>query len=163
MEEANCFLLFLKGRRMKELTEVEEVKLTYKNKSKACDRPKITCAEDAYRIFLSVWDEDQIELLEESKALFLDKKLGLMSVASISKGGFSETTIDLRLIFAIALKRRASSFILAHNHPSGILTPSRPDIQLTRQFQAAGKIMRIPLEDHLIITKDSFYSIVSER
>ncbi|MDW3210292.1 MAG: JAB domain-containing protein [Reichenbachiella sp.] len=141
---------------------IEEVKLTYRNKLKAHERPKITCAKDAYEIFLESWDQDQIELIEECKAMFLDRQLRLMSIASISKGGLSETTVDLRLVFAIALKRRANSFILAHNHPSGNLKPSKADIHLTEQFYKAGKLLRIDLEDHLIVTNDGFYSILSE-
>lgn len=141
---------------------VEEVKLTYKNKLKASDRPKIRCAEDAYEVFMDNWDHDQIELLEECKAIFLDRQSRLMSIASISKGGYSGTIVDLRIVFAIALKRRADNFILAHNHPSGNLKPSPPDIAMTRQFYKAGMLMNIKLEDHLILTKDGFFSIMSE-
>ncbi|MEQ8470021.1 MAG: JAB domain-containing protein [Marinoscillum sp.] len=142
--------------------QIEEVKLTYKNKIRAKDRPKITCAKDAYDLFIKSWDDTQIELVEEAKAMFLDRQLRLMSISSISKGGFSETVVDLRLVFAIALKRRASGIIIAHNHPSGSLRPSRADIALTNQFQKAGEILRIPLEDHLIITKEAYHSIMSE-
>lgn len=142
--------------------QIEEVKLTYRNKVLAKHRPKVTCAEDAYKIFLNNWDRDQLELLEESKALFLDRSLHVMSIASISKGGFSETLVDIRHVFSIALKRRAQGIILAHNHPSGSLTASRADIHLTKQFEEAGKLLRIPLEDHLIITGESFSSIMTE-
>ncbi|MEQ9230596.1 MAG: JAB domain-containing protein [Cyclobacteriaceae bacterium] len=138
------------------------MKLVYRNKLKACDRLKITCPEDAYKVFLDSWDIDQIELLEECKAMFLDRQLRVMSLASISKGGLNGTVVDLRLVFAMALKRRANSFILAHNHPSGNLRPSQADIQLTIQFQQAGKLMQIELEDHLIITKDGYTSINTE-
>ena len=142
--------------------QIEEVKLTYRNRTKANERPRISCAKDAYDIFLKTWDQDQIELLEECKAMFLDRRLGLMSIASISKGGLAGTIVDLRLVFAIALKRRAHSIVLAHNHPSGNLSPSRADIQLTQNFIKAGEVMNIHLEDHLIITNDGFTSIVSE-
>jgi len=141
---------------------IEEVKLTYKNKISAKHRHKITSSKDAYEILLKTWDQDQIELLEECKALFLDRQLRVMSIASISKGGFSGTVVDLRIVFAIALKRRADSLILAHNHPSGNLRPSDADIRLTRSFQDAGNIMGILLQDHLVVTKEAFTSIVSE-
>ncbi|MDW3191270.1 MAG: JAB domain-containing protein [Cytophagales bacterium] len=139
---------------------IEEVKLTYRNKLKASDRPKITGAQDAYKVFLQSWDFDQIDLLEECKAMFLDRQLRVMSLASISKGGFNGTVVDLRIVFAMALKRRANSLILAHNHPSGNLKPSHRDISLTRNFVAAGKIMKIEVEDHLVITRDGFHSII---
>jgi len=142
-----------------QMSLIEEVKLTYRNKLKASDRPKIGCGEDAYKVFLQAWDLDQIDLLEECKAMFLDRSLRVMSLATISKGGFSGTVVDLKLIFSIALKRRANSLILAHNHPSGNLRPSRQDISLTRNLVAAGQIMQIEVQDHLIITRDGFYSI----
>lgn len=142
--------------------QIEEVKLTYKNKLKARDRPKITSPEDAYKVFIKSWDHDQIELLEECKAMFLDRQLRVMSIASISKGGLSGTVVDLRLVFAMALKRRANSLILAHNHPSGNLRPSHADIDLTKRFCHAGKILQIELEDHLIVTSDGYCSIISE-
>jgi len=141
--------------------QIEEVKLVYRNKTKANDRPRIITPETAYKAFMQCWDMDQIELIEECKTMFLDRGMRLMSIASISKGGFSETVVDLRLVFALALKRRANSIILAHNHPSGTLMPSQADINLTKQFTQAGLIMRIPLEDHLIITPESYTSILS--
>lgn len=143
--------------------KIEEVKLTYKNKVQANERPKITCAEDAYQAFLKSWDHDQIELIEEFKAMFLDRQLRLMSIASISKGGFSETSVDLRVVFAIALKRRADRIIIAHNHPSGNLKPSQADINLTQQFLKAGKLMRLDVVDQLIVTNQGYYSIVNEQ
>ncbi|WP_421896347.1 JAB domain-containing protein [Marinoscillum sp.] len=142
--------------------KIEEVKLTYRNKLKAHERPKVSCADDAYKIFLKHWDQDQLALLEECKAMFLDRQLRVMSLASISKGGFSGTIVDLRIVFAIALKRRANSFILAHNHPSGSLRASQADIMLTEQFQTAGKLMNIPMDDHLIITNEGFSSILHD-
>lgn len=141
---------------------IEEVKLTYRNRVKAANRPRITCAKDAYDVFLANWDKDQIDLLEECKAMFLDRQLRVMSLASISKGGLNGTVVDLRLVFAMALKRRANSLILAHNHPSGNLKASQADINLTKQFRSAGKLLQIDLEDHLIITKDGYCSIMSE-
>lgn len=141
---------------------VEEVKLIYRNKTKADQRPEIREARQAHKMFLNIWDLDQIELVEESKALFLDCRKRLMSYASISKGGLSATVVDLRVVFAIALKRRADSIILAHNHPSGHLTPSKADIRLTKEFRKAGELLKIPLLDHLIISREGHYSILHD-
>ncbi len=142
--------------------KIEEVKLTYRNKLKANERPKITHADDAYQAFLKSWDQDQIELIEEFKAMFLDRQLRIMSIASISKGGFTDTSVDLRVVFAIALKRRADRLIIGHNHPSGSLKPSQADINLTEQFVEAGKLMRLEVVDHLIITNDGFSSVIHD-
>lgn len=144
------------------LSQFEEVQLVYRNRTPASDRPKINSPQKAYDILLKNWDMDQIDLVEECKVLLLDRSLKLMSISSISKGGMSGTVVDPKVVFSTALKRRASSIILAHNHPSGNLQPSHADIQLTRNFIAAGKILQIPLEDHLIITKEGFNSIVTD-
>lgn len=137
----------------------EEVKLVYHNKVKAADRPKANSPEKAYKILLDSWDMTQIHLLEEFKVLLLDNQLRLMSIAPISKGGITGTLVDPRVVFAIALKRRASRIILAHNHPSGIMEPSNADIQMTKQFAKLGKLHHIEIEDHLIISEDEYYSL----
>lgn len=91
--------------------------------------------------------------------LLLDNRLRLMSISSISKGGMAGTVVDPRIIFSIALKRRAHRFILVHNHPTGTLQPSKADVQLTKQIYSLGEMMQIRLDDHLIITEDGYYSI----
>lgn len=141
------------------ITKFEEVSLVYRNKVKARDRLHVKSAKDAYHIFREHWDKDQINLVEECKILLLDRQLKLMSIADVSKGGFSETVVDPRVVFSIALKRRAHRIILAHNHPSETLNPSKSDIKLTKEFMQIGEMLRIPIEDHLIITQDDYISI----
>ncbi len=144
-------------------TKYEEVQLVYRNKTKACDRPSIKSAQDAYMILLTSWNADEINLLEECKILLLDNQLRLMSIASISKGGVSGTIVDPKIVFSIALKRRANRIILAHNHPSGSLKPSKADIRLTREFIRAGALLQIPIEDHIIITQDDYCSLMRDH
>lgn len=140
----------------------EEVQLIYRNKTKAKDRPNITSPDAAYKILLDSWDKDQISLLEEAKILLLDNSLKLMSIASVSKGGLTGTVVDPRIVFAIALKRRASCFILCHNHPTGNLKPSESDLSLTKKFVEAGKLLNINVQDHLIITQNNYLSLANE-
>ncbi len=144
-------------------TKFEEVRLVYRNKMKAKDRPKIKCVQDAFNVLYSSWDKDQICIVEECKLLLLDNQLRLMSLASISIGGMTEAIVDPRVVFATALKRRAHSIILAHNHPTGNLEPSREDIRLTDRMTSLGEMMRISLHDHLILTHEGFRSIVSNE
>jgi len=61
-----------------------------------------------------------------------------------------------------ALQRKASSLVIVHNHPGGNLTPSSPDIEITRHIVQAGRILGIRLLDHLIITADTYYSLKDE-
>ena len=118
--------------------------------------------QDAYKILTENWDMDQINLVEECKILLLDNKLRLMSIAEISKGGLTETIVDPRIVFSIALKRRANRIILAHNHPSNNVNPSKADIKLTKEFIQIGKLLRIEIADHLIVTENDFSSMATE-
>jgi len=143
-------------------SKFEEVQLVYSNKTLAKDRPHVKTPEEAYEIFLQNWDMEQIGLLEEAKILLLDNSMRLMSVSSISRGGMTEAIVDPRVIFAIALKRRAHAIILAHNHPTGNMKPSQADLQLTKRLVASGQVLRIPLQDHLIISNEQYYSMAVE-
>ncbi len=143
--------------------QVSEIKLVYKSKTKAKERPQITSSRDAYWTMESNWS-DQIGLLEEFNVLLLDRSNRAMAICPISKGGVSGTVVDLKIVFAAALKGRASSIILAHNHPSGNLKPSQADIELTRKFKKAGEILDISVLDHLILSPDGdYYSFADEN
>ena len=143
-------------------TKFEEVRLVYHNKIRAADRPSVKSPGEAYEILRESWDMGQINLLEECKVLLLDRQLKLMSIASISKGGMSGAFVDPKVVFSIALKRRAHKIILAHNHPSGTLEPSSADLKLTKQLMMAGKALQLPLEDHLIVTQDHYCSLFND-
>ena len=139
--------------------KVTEVELVYRNRQKPEDRPKIRDPESAYKILLASWNMNRIELVEEFKILLMDRAHTCLGVSSISSGGMSYCIVDPKIIFATALKARASSIILAHNHPSGNLKPSDADIALTRKLQEGGKLLEISVPDHLIITPYRFYSM----
>ena len=80
----------------------------------------------------------------------------------ISRGGVTGTVVDTKIIFKAAVENYASSIIICHNHPSGNLKPSDADIKITKNIKEAGKIMEIPLADHLIITDEGYYSFADE-
>lgn len=86
----------------------------------------------------------------------------MLGIYEVSSGGISGTVVDLRLIFAAALKANAVSLIMIHNHPSGQIKPSEADKQITRKVKEAGRILDIALLDHLIITPDIYYSFADE-
>ena len=136
--------------------KVAEIQLVYKNRVKAKDRPQIRDSRDAYWVFESNWGI-QMGLVEEFNILLLDSSNRVMSLCHISKGGTTGTIVDLKIVFAAALKGRASSIILAHNHPSGNLRPSQADIELTRKFEQAGKLLGIQVLDHLILSPEGGY------
>ncbi len=117
---------------------------------------------DAYKIFMDNWNLDRIEMAEEFKALLLNRANKALGVVLISSGGVSGTVVDMRMIFSSAIKANASSLILCHNHPSGNLKPSDTDSALTTKIKKAGAILEVQLLDHLIITKEGFYSFADE-
>ncbi|MGO4770884.1 RadC family protein [Flavobacterium sp. W22_SRS_FK3] len=141
---------------------VSEIELSYKTRVKAIDRPKITSSVEAYNITMQLWNANTIEFFEESKILLLNNSNKVLGVYTISSGGISGTLVDLRLIFAAALKANATGIILIHNHPSGQLIASEADKAITRKVKEAGSILEITLLDHLIITNESYFSFADE-
>lgn len=76
-----------------QLTRVSEVTIAYRPKFKASERPKVTCANDAYEIFINQWDKGIIELLEEFKVMLLNRHNKVLGFASISVGGIEQTVV----------------------------------------------------------------------
>lgn len=83
----------------------------------------------------------------------------VLNVHEISRGLLNASPIHPREVFAPAIADRAAAIILVHNHPSGNLTPSREDLAITRQMVEAGKILDIPVLDHLIVTAKGWLSL----
>ena len=108
-----------------------------------------------------VWS-DKLQHVEETYILLLNRANKALGYSKISLGGISGTVVDTKIVFQTALKANASSVILCHNHPSGNLKPSEADIKITKVIKDAGKIMDIPLVDHIIITDEGFYSFADE-
>lgn len=95
---------------------------------------------------------------EEFWVLLLNKRLQLQKKQRISSGGLSATVADVRMILKLAISENAHSLILAHNHPSGSLEPSKADLDLTKKVKESAALMDIQLQDHVIITTKGFYS-----
>lgn len=95
---------------------------------------------------------------EEFWMLLLDRANRLMHRERISMGGMHGTVADPKAIFRLALERRASSLVMAHNHPSGQLRPSEEDIKLTKKLVEGGRLMDISVLDHVIVTQGGWYS-----
>jgi DNA repair protein RadC len=142
-------------------SEVAEITLSYHGRiSKSA--PTIHCSSDAADTFRCLWDEGTLSFVEEFKVMLLNRGNRVLGIVQISRGGIAGTVADPKLIFAAALKGCASSVILTHNHPSGNLTPSQADIQLTRKLVEAGKFLDLPVLDHVILTQESHYSFADE-
>ncbi len=120
---------------------------------------RIESSQDVYDMLYG----DIIDLNhEEFWAIFMKRNNEVIKKEMISKGGVSGTFVDAKIIFKKALEEMASAIIIAHNHPSGNLSPSVDDAHLTEQIKAAGKVLNISLLDHLIITDRGFYSFADD-
>lgn len=144
------------------LFAITEVELTYRNKTIVSERRQIKTSKEAFEILQISWNKNKIELLEEFKIILLDRKNSCLGISNIATGGITSCVVDPKIIFATALKARATSIILAHNHPSGNLKPSQEDISLTKKIHSGGKLLDIDILDHLIVTSESYYSMIDE-
>ncbi|MFT4801262.1 MAG: DNA repair protein RadC [Flavobacteriaceae bacterium] len=140
-------------------SNIAEIKISYSHKTLKKFRIKIKNSADAYKSFLQSWDKDLIELQEEFKMLLLNNSNEVLGIHTLSKGSTRGTVVDLKLLFVIALKSNATGIIISHNHPSGTLKPSSSDLELTKRIKKSGELLNIKLLDHLIVTKDEFYSL----
>ena len=142
--------------------ELQEVELVYRSKVKPSLRPKIQSSKDVYDLLIQHWNEGKIELVEEFKAIFLNRSNKVIGIMDCSSGGITGTVADPRIILAAALKCCAVSIMLAHNHPSGSITPSRADEDLTRKIKEAARFHDITLLDHIIVSTEAYYSFADE-
>jgi DNA repair protein RadC len=123
------------------------------------DKLKITGSNDAADIFTPLLgDLDH----EEFWVLLLNRHNKVIDKFMASKGGITGTVIDVRSIMKTALDKLSTSMILCHNHPSGNLSPSDADHQITQKLKDAGKIIDIQVLDHLIITQKKYFSFADE-
>jgi len=95
---------------------------------------------------------------ETLAVVLLDVRLSLISVETIAIGTVAHVSVEPREVFAPAVAARASSVVLAHNHPSGDAEPSPQDADFTRAMVDAGRVLNIDVVDHLIVTPRSYYS-----
>ena len=94
--------------------------------------------------------------------VILDSKNRIISDEVLSLGNVHSSIADPREIFLAALKKNGVSVILLHNHPSGDPTPSKEDILITERVEKAGKLLGIPLKDHIILGDNSYISLRAE-
>ena len=95
--------------------------------------------------------------------LSLDSGGRLIARRTVFIGTLTSTLVHPREIFAGALKDRAASVIIAHNHPSGMAEPSKEDVKTTQQLVAAGQLLGIKVRDHLIVTSRGWFSFSQNR
>ncbi|HTO93510.1 MAG TPA: DNA repair protein RadC [Bacteroidota bacterium] len=91
--------------------------------------------------------------------LVLDAAAGVIAIEELSRGTLNASIVHPREVFKAAVDHLGASVLVAHNHPSGNPEPSGEDLAITRQLADAGKILGIPLHDHLIVAGNAYVSL----
>jgi DNA repair protein RadC len=123
------------------------------------EKPKIAGSRDVYELLKS----DLLDIPhEEFWILLLNRANRVSKKIQISQGGVAGTVADPKIIFKLALENLASGIILAHNHPSGNLTASQADINLTHKLKEGAKLLEMQVLDHVIIAGQKYFSFADE-
>lgn len=120
---------------------------------------KITSSEDVFKLMQPLIGDLPHE---EFWCLLLNNSNKVIYKFQLSKGGLTQTVVDIRLLFKTALEHFATAIILVHNHPSGQLTPSNADKEITQKIKQAANTLDIKLLDHIIITQTQYFSFADD-
>lgn len=120
------------------------------------DRPTIDSPKKAVDQLTDIRNKKQEYLV----CLTLDGANKLITKRTITIGTLTSSLVHPREVFADAISDRSASIILAHNHPSGNSEPSQADIDVTNRLREAGELIGIKLIDHIIVTKNSWQSLI---
>jgi DNA repair protein RadC len=130
------------------------------SQSKWLSNKKVTSPQEIADIFIPI-------LRDENKEKFivvcLNSANKIIKYETISIGNLNSSIVHPREIFKVAIDCSSASIILIHNHPSGNPEPSNEDVSITKKIVESGKIMDIPVFDHLIIAGESYTSFVEKR
>jgi DNA repair protein RadC len=119
------------------------------------DEPRVGSPAEAYLLVRDLKSARKEHLI----ALYLDAQNRLLLRETVSIGSLNTTRTHPREVLQPAVVHSALAFVLAHNHPSGALEPSRDDVEFTRTMQRAGELMGVSLYDHLIVSRRGYVSL----
>lgn len=122
---------------------------------------KITSSLEAANFIRRFYTGD-IDIFESSFILLVNNSLNTIGFAKISQGGITGTVIDPRIVAHYAVKSLATGVFIAHNHPSGILSPSQSDKNITTKISLGLQLLDIELYDHVILTSFGHFSFRDE-
>lgn len=135
--------------------KVREIDITFKEE-KLFDNT-VRASEDAYDFVREVIF-DGMEIQEHFVVLYMNQANRIIGYYKHSKGTINSTPVDIEIIVAVAIKTLSKAMIISHNHPSGNLSPSQADRNLTKRLKEAVKLFEIAVLDHIIATADGYYS-----
>lgn len=117
---------------------------------------RISFPPDAYPLIRHMADRNQEHFLSIS----LNGANEVIAVRTVSVGLVNRALVHPREVYADPITDRASAIIVAHNHPSGNLTPSQDDLAVTRQLKEAGRLLGIRLLDHIVFNQEGYFSLL---
>jgi DNA repair protein RadC len=123
------------------------------------DRPTIRCPGDAANLVLDMGLLEQ----EQLRTILLNTKNHVIGIHELYRGSLNSSLIRVGELFKEAIRQNCASLILVHNHPSGDPSPSKDDIEVTRQAVAAGKLLDLAMLDHLIVCRGERWISMKER
>jgi len=127
--------------------------------SDVIEQETLSSAEAIYRYTHCIIGEQSVE---HGLVLYLNQGYKLIKAVQLSKGGITETAVDVRLVVKEALLCNATVVVFCHNHPSNNIQPSRADDQLTQQLKAGCDFLRLFFLDHIIVGDGKFFSYREE-
>ena len=140
--------------------KINEVEIVYKRKNSL--KPTFKGSKQACNI-LRPFYEGYLDHRESFKILLCDRNNRMLGVHHISEGGLSGTVVDLKIIGQSMLLSNCSAVILCHNHPSGNLTPSKADLDITKKIKDAGKMLEVTVLDHIILTPEGKFTSLADE
>lgn len=145
---------------MKNKFIAHELRLSY-HKNDNLSLPDFTTVNSSKRMnmaFRKIWNNEEISIRESFYAIYLNTKLDVVGYQKIADGGLDMVLVDIRLLMSNALLSNSTRIAVAHNHPSGSLSPSQADKQLTIKIANACRLLDIQFVDHIILTDIAYYS-----
>ena len=130
-----------------------------RNMSEALERKIINNSRDAFELLAPNLSDKNVE---EFWVIFMRKNT-ISGIEKLHQGGLDNTLVDIRLLLKRLLEKDATTFIIAHNHPSGNLKPSASDKDLTKKIKDAAGYLNLHLFDHLIIAGNQYYSFADHH
>ena len=136
-------------------------------RDKVRDIQKINSSDDAKQFFIPRFYG---KVREEVQLVLLDDKMNIIKWVKIYEGSVNSANVPIRKIFEIAIENRATNVIIAHNHPTGLILPSKDDLRATAKVREALALVDVKLLDHVIVSdneaaslKDSGYSELGSK
>lgn len=141
---------------------VGEIQVRYRPR-KVYSPVTITCSKDSYNLVKEFFNKNTVALQEQFVVMYLNQANKVLGFYCISYGGITATVADIRIILAVAVTTASVKIIVAHNHPSGNLSPSAYDKELTKRLKESASLMEIKLLDHLIIIPSGQYTSMADE